>query len=166
MYGDDGVTWREPELVPTPETSIMRPYRNCSYCGSIHPQDLLEFTKREKFVNYKTVYPEVMQHPHMEVADMKYGYPHKIYVTSKVVLFPDHDFVSSTDGKGNVLSRHKGCTPFIKFYTKHLDDPKVSEADFNEVTAMLEELAGIDFTRDAGGLKWRRAQPKIPTTPN
>jgi hypothetical protein len=122
--------------------------------------DLVELLKLETFALNSVPEAERVAMPHMDVADMKYGFPHKIYVHSKRILFPEHDFVVSTNGKGEVLSRRKGCIPFIKFYTKHLDEPEASEADFLAIQALIEDHAGIDFSRDSRGLMWRRAQPK------
>lgn len=43
-----------------------RAYRSCSYCGSIHPEDLLHAMR-----NGSTA----------ERSDFKYGWPHKFYIT-------------------------------------------------------------------------------------
>lgn len=42
-----------------------RPYRTCSYCGSIHPEDLLALIEKGATLGG---------------ADWKYGWPHKFYI--------------------------------------------------------------------------------------
>lgn len=55
-----------------PETFIWRepdhrsPARTCGYCGSLHPEDFAT--------------AEVAQNGRIELADMKYGWPHKAYI--------------------------------------------------------------------------------------
>ena len=47
-------------------------YRTCSYCGSIHPEDLLKI---------------LQEHPTaLTGADWKYGWPHKFYLNGKLGL--------------------------------------------------------------------------------
>lgn len=55
---DEFLTWRAPDH--------RSPHRTCGYCGSLHPED---------FANAR-----VAQGGRIEVADMKYGWPHKVYI--------------------------------------------------------------------------------------
>lgn len=56
--------WRDPETVRE-DGGQGRPYRACSYCGSIHPEDLMKF---------------IAGGATLHGADWKYGWPHKFYV--------------------------------------------------------------------------------------
>jgi len=96
-----------------------RPFRTCSYCGSIHPEDLLQFAAADHPLGF-------------EVADMKYGWPHKVYVT--------------------------GIPPrgHAKFYTEHLRDEGIDDEAFDAVGALLETRTGISFVRREGRLLWAR----------
>jgi len=71
--------------------------RRCSYCGSIHPEDL---------VTLGTVPIQ------LEIADWKYGWPHKVYVTvaGNMLKFYSKHFVDCDDDEAraavnSVLSR-------------------------------------------------------------
>lgn len=57
-FGFQPVTWQRP--------TDARPFRTCSYCGSIHPQDLLEMLQAGDT---------------LELADLKHGWPHKFYTS-------------------------------------------------------------------------------------
>jgi hypothetical protein len=61
-YDAHPVTWRAPELFRQPSA---QPFRTCSYCGSIHPEDLFHALRAGA---------------HLHGSDWKYGWPHKFYV--------------------------------------------------------------------------------------
>ena len=157
-YDDEPIVWRPPEdrIAEDGYPRIM-PWRTCGYCGSIHPDDLLDLVKTEPtpFVPYTTPEQEFVKQPHLNVADMKYGYPHKIYVETFRVIRPEQEFQMGTNFDKTPIMR-KGFRPFVKFYTKHLDSPNVSDEEFLAVTTLIKDLAGILFTREeAKGLMWR-----------
>lgn len=69
--------------------------RFCSYCGSLHPEDF---------------YSLLNECDHAEFADMKYGYPHKIYLNfnnNAMLKFYLKHLIDITDQKtvDNILSR-------------------------------------------------------------
>lgn len=65
--GKSGVRWSPCDVCGKKYSKHRdRPWRSCSYCGSIHPQDLLGLD------------PGTVNRA--EWADWKYGYPHKMYV--------------------------------------------------------------------------------------
>lgn len=49
-----------------------RSFRSCSYCGSIHPGDLMGLVD--------------LHEVRLESADQKYGWPHKFYITGVPVV--------------------------------------------------------------------------------
>ncbi len=149
-----GWSWREP----------MRGahFRTCSYCGSIHPDDLAADFERGA---------------HPEWADQKYGWPHKFYV-QVVNREPDRTFVlgaSTREGGGyrawKDLTRAErkavksdgynkdefvllGCreTHFAKFYTVHL-------ASVGDATRkVIERGCGLAFTFEDGNVRWRAGE--------
>lgn len=87
-------------------------FRACSYCGSMNPLDLLELSKEHDL--------------HFEVADWKYGWPHKIYI------------------RGVNL-------PFAKFYTTHIQD--IHNVD--GLTTLIALKTGIFFEVKPEGLFYR-----------
>lgn len=158
-----GWTWREP----------MRGehFRRCSYCGSMHPEDL-------------AAEPEWRA----EWADRKYGFPHKFYVD-----IPNRDpealfAIGSTSGgiprygslgdggltwigRADLTAEQRAIAErdghdrepyptfvgfgtreshFGKFYTVHLADPAVS----SETKAVIERRSGLRFHFDGGRVSW------------
>lgn len=157
-------TWREP----------MRGehFRRCSFCGSIHPEDLAaEASWRADW------------------ADRKYGWPHKFYVdianrdpdalfvigsttsssppvtgptwTAWEDLTADELAAAKRDGYGDGRYRtptfvYLGKRPahHAKFYTIHLRDADLDSA----VKATIERVSGLAFEfLDDGRVSWRRA---------
>jgi hypothetical protein len=143
-------------------------FRRCTYCGSIHPDDLAAETTGLHKVSW---------------ADMKHGFPHKVYLditnrnpeqrfiigatpTDQPSWGRPEDWVRpdaipegvNTDGWTD-LSRyrwiHIGTRPHhnAKFYTEHLRDPRVSD----EVRDRIHQIIGLrlDWTDD-GRVRWHR----------
>ena len=80
-------------------------FKHCTYCGSIRPEDFYTILKENKCF--------------VELADRKYGYPHKFYI-------------NLTDGR------------MAKFYTRHLIDIK-DEATINEVLDLIREKTKVNL---------------------
>lgn len=124
----DKIVWREP-VIPT--ASILddfpriQPYPTCGWCGGISPKALYELDQRFNFG--RTFIADaggavgINPAPHVELADQKYGFPHKLYVTTHETLWPEMEFVIGKSSTGEVQTR-KGWTPHIKFYNVHLND--------------------------------------------
>lgn len=90
-------------------------HETCSYCGSITPQYFVELCKR----------PEVV----MEVADWKYGWPHKVYI----------------DVPGGA---------HFKFYTIHMIDLEDLEAH----SALVKSRTDVEFFKNPEGkIMWKAA---------
>lgn len=152
-------------------------FRRCSYCGSIHPDDLVaEPSWRADW------------------ADRKYGYPHKFYVEIvnrdperlyvigstnhipepgalgykgwKLVADLSGDDLAALDRDyPPELSKYRPTgtvqlgprpTHFGKFYTMHLADPAVSQETKDEIA----RVSGLKFTfLDDGRIGWE----SVPT---
>lgn len=122
-------------------------YRNCSYCGSIHPGDLLHWLE---------------QGATLQGADWKGG-PHKFYVegipnekAGQLVQVGSESWGELVDGE--YVRREKPtfapapATVPAKFYNEHLlelDDPA-----FARLTEVIFSLTSIRFSRDERGLKY------------
>lgn len=126
-----------------------RGYRACGYCGSIHPEDLLGYIEREEVGR-------------AEMADRKYGYPHKVYVDVRNPLagqLVSRSMSSEPDGKGGYIQaygepRPDGPYTHAKFYTRHLLG--LDDEQFGALTAWLERATGWRFERRDDGMYWQR----------
>jgi hypothetical protein len=159
-----GWTWREP--------SRGEHFRRCSYCGSMHPEDLVTIARGR-----------------VDWADRKYGWPHKFYVhvpnQNPAALFvlgaslqagdyegrpgwvrhedltEEHRAILDRDGwkygdePGGMLQFGTRREHFGKVYTVHLADPMLS----GEVRDQAAELCGLRFTFIEGGrISWEPAR--------
>lgn len=123
--------------------------RRCSYCGSMHPSDVVEALKAGA---------------RMEWADFKYGWPHKIYLDN--IPNPHAGLPESLHGTSTPqgpdwfqLRENFWIAPpqpapaktRAKFYTIHLKDATPEEKEF------IEEHAGIRIRfDDDGGIGWSK----------
>ncbi|MGY6019618.1 hypothetical protein [Streptomyces spinosirectus] len=150
-----GWSWREP--------SRGEHFRTCSYCGSIHPEDLAAEA------NWAA-----------EWADRKYGWPHKFYV-SVPSRNPDQRFVTGattgkdrptydgewvrsdaipedviTDGWQDVAETYGWVVistrpkHHAKFYTAHLADPGPDR----QALETIQRVSGLRFTFEDGRVRW------------
>lgn len=166
-----GVSWRAPgeETDPRYPSPYRETFRTCSYCGSIHPEDLLAV---------------VSQGATLGGSDWKYGWPHKFYVggipnpiagqlytqysycgsPSKEMLATGkweryQDGFSESTGEPKYSYREatstRGCPPtqHAKWYNEHLLD--LSAEAFAVVTPVLLAKAHIEFQMEDGKLKYR-----------
>lgn len=145
----------------------VEPWRTCSYCGSMHPLDLLGFMLRGEISN-------------LGDADWKYGWPHKFYLD---VPNPHAGKLASSGsfggGAGYTLeqmqreypgyinwrgSAHEGWKADVtptpapasmhgKFYSVHLKD--LSEEEFGALQVALAARSGISFERQGEKLLYR-----------
>lgn len=143
-------------------------FRRCSYCGSVHPDDL-------------AAEPEWRA----EWADRKYGWPHKFYVdipnrqperlyvisscggdtppamypsmVARADLTPEQEEAVERDG----YNRPDSWATFFgfghrpmhhgKFYSVHLRDSALDPA----VKRTIEQRCGLEFTFDGNSVAWR-----------
>lgn len=140
-------------------------YRCCSFCGSLHPHDLLEVIKKHEVT--------------LESADWKYGWPHKFYVNGipnanagrKVQCGSRSGPAFDDNGEPNlpdltIIEKMRGrydrkiiddapATCHAKFYNLHFLD-LVDTPQFEELRQAIFERTGIDFNISEGQLAWRR----------
>lgn len=126
-------TWRDPEGI-LDDGYEGRPYRACSYCGSIHPEDLMA---------------ALAAGAKLRGADWKYGWPHKFYVSeipNPLVGQAIKIGSSYKDGVSTPMMGIAGPTTWAKWYNEHLTD--LDPETFAKLAAMLKEHCGIEFSID------------------
>lgn len=171
-------TWRKKGEKLRPDADLPEPFSTCSYCGSIHPEDLLAALQAGATLSG---------------ADWKYGWPHKFYVDN--IPNPNAggmSYFTSTRIAGDVptiaelnkmqeyadtpgyevrtvatgrfseetgkplyelaVFRPEGPTTHGKWYNTHLKD--LSPEAFAVLAQMIEQRAGIRFVMDGGELKY------------
>jgi len=159
----DLTTWRPPREAKQDDPYV-QPFRTCSYCGSMHPEDLLAALRAGAVLS---------------LADMKYGWPHKFYVDNMpnpkagepVVSYsycgrPDEKMLAEggweqyDDGFDSVTGAPKKswrkphpphpapANTHGKFYNVHLMD--LPEPAFNELAVLIEAKSPVRFWREAG----------------
>ncbi len=157
--------WRDKGVKMHQSHDHIQSFRSCSYCGSIHPEDLVS---------------ALAAGATMHGSDWKYGYPHKFYVDGIPNLnagnlvcrsnrtLPrgaaptqdDQERFSDWRLVGVPGSQHwegrnyekDGDLTHGKFYSQHLAD---LDADtFAIVAPLLLTHTGIRFTLDGGQLAW------------
>lgn len=127
------------------EYGVSEPFRRCSYCGSIHPEDLIRL---------------LGEGAELHGADWKYGWPHKFYVegipnkTTEVVAK-----VGSTtkviDGVATTVNT-LGPPPrecFVKWYNEHIQDEGFDDEARSALFSVLES-SGITFQMSGGKLSY------------
>lgn len=161
--------WRPPHVESKlDDYSHDTPFRTCDFCGSISPEDL-----------HGAI---VAGHPiTLDMADWKYGWPHKFYVhgipsgligkprissfTYKTVRVDGKDVQTKEpypplkDGESPPLVK-PGDTAFAKFYTTHLKDrgydPEARAAISRDIWSRSGLLFIVDATERLG---WRCRMP-------
>jgi hypothetical protein len=150
-------------------------FSRCAWCGSIHPDDLIEARRSKKLPNGT------------RWADQKYGWPHKFYVDIADVkgelhwlggwsggLEPPTDeevrargytpIAALTEAERTAceksvldLSRYHGVQVgrrawhHAKFYTAHLNDDRIEDGTKIEIA----RLCGLRFEFEDGRVRWR-----------
>lgn len=134
------IVWHEPEDSPNG-----RPFRSCSYCGSIHPEDLVKFL-------------EAGGEPHQ--ADWKFGYPHKFYI-EKV---PNPRAGEECEMGWRDQKPIMGPAPqylFIKWYNDHLLDAGYDAEAHDKIFDALKP-SGVLFFMQEGKLCYKTQKPGEP----
>jgi len=140
-----GVSWETREAKGSYGVNL----RHCSYCGSLHPEDLLKALENGA---------------KLEMADWKYGWPHKFYVSG--IPNPMVGEIVEMGGKyytENGIRKHE---PFMepapqtltkKFYNEHLID-LTGTPEFDLVADIIRKHSGIKFTINDGKLYYQCGQ--------
>lgn len=124
--------------------------RHCSYCGSLHPEDLLKVLE---------------QGAQLQGADWKYGWPHKFYVdgipnprAGEIVEMGGTYYTN--DAGQQVYEPHMSHAPATlckKFYNEHLVD-LIGTPEFNLVSEAIRKRTGVKFSVRDGKLYYQCGQ--------
>jgi hypothetical protein len=153
---NDEIIWRALETVLQRGIDgypMDQPFRSCSYCGSIHPEDLLKV---------------IEQGATLGGADWKYGWPHKFYIDRIPSGLPFGVDVKVggesgwevVDGKrvrfDKSIMGKTGQFTHAKWYNEHLYDLNTEEfaEAFKAVTDAILTHGHIAFTIDDGKLRY------------
>lgn len=123
------------------------PFRVCSYCGSIHPEDLLAALDAGA---------------ELHGSDWKYGWPHKFYIEN--IPNPNRDAVAEIGMKSYPGPDGEPVHESImgpqgnfnsKWYNVHLTDQGYDEESRAALMKRLSEASGIEWVIDEGKLSYR-----------
>jgi hypothetical protein len=145
--------WLGPEADVRADGYVGQNFRTCSYCGSIHPDDLLTFLK---------------QGAQMHGADWKYGWPHKFYVKNIPHPMEGKEVKQGSEswgeqGPDGIWIRHEepimgiAGKMWAKWYNEHLIDLDVEA--FGRVADALLAHCGIEWFKDEKGIGYRSPRP-------
>lgn len=156
-FGGRPIVWKTSMLRGTvPEGTTCdgpdapQPFRSCSYCGSMHPLDLVAALEAGASLGG---------------SDWKYGWPHKFYVSGipnpnpSVLVFLSARYGGLDEngeprrGPYDVKWREAGPLLNAKFYNQHLSD--LDADSFARVSKLLLERGGIEFSMVEGRLRFR-----------
>lgn len=150
MYPDGKVSFDEPKP-PQLDKLGGGTLRSCAYCGSMHPSDVVAAIKAGA---------------RGELADMKYGWPHKVYFHG--VPNPHEGLLASRSGSNQPQEGYiqvaermwlspptpEPTTTWGKFYTIHLQDATDEERE------VIEAYLNLRFTFKDGGVSWQRIETR------
>lgn len=167
QWPDGLVPWRDaqpPNLTGKPDERETGSLRGCSYCGSMHPADVVVAIKAGA---------------KGEWADRKYGWPHKVYIDG--IPNPHVGMLESRTARSDPppageedkwrkvhrsyntrtgdpeywweeVGKPAAATTSGKFYSIHLQDATPEDR------AVIEEHLGLtfEFTNDGNDVRWKR----------
>lgn len=131
------VRWPKTEIVWTPPRGDDGgPYddrhRTCSFCGSVHPSDLLDVLSAGAEI---------------ETADWKHGWPSKLYV---VIPNPKAGITAVVGrGPGGPIMGAAPQQRHLKFYNQHLVE--LSREAFDVVATLIQAQTDIKFDFNSAG---------------
>jgi hypothetical protein len=139
------IAWRDPSM----SEPYSYPFRTCSYCGSIHPGDLLKY---------------LGEGAHLEGSDWKYGWPHKFYVrgipnplAGKQVAVGSESYPiyacsmcgEEKSGKDSRPSEPCGCCDAARWIVKRREDKKIMGDAPKETFAKFYNIHLADLDPDS-----------------
>lgn len=146
-FSSDGTfPWRKSKPPTVADGSVLKvahPFVSCSYCGSMHPRELVEALNQGATVT---------------IADMKYGWPHKVYVDNAPNRYVGMMEIR-TAGPGDYVGPEVPAPERTqgKFYTLHLKDCTPEQRQ------QIEQAIGLAFTFEGNEVSWK---PTAPLQPN
>lgn len=127
----DDISWRPPAR--NKSGGLRTTWRECSYCGSAHPDDLMRMIADGS--------------ARMSGSDWKYGWPHKFYLHVKNPEADREVEVGATYKDGvSVPMMGKRDDLFGKFYSEHFEDEGFDDEARAALSKAVLEATGIEFT--------------------
>jgi len=139
QYTGDLIAWRAPRIDESGPYSDT--FRTCSWCGSIHPEDL-----------YNAMKAGVAR---LGGSDWKYGWPHKFYVYGIPNPKAGQTVEIGSSYENRVNTPIMGAAPqflHAKWYNEHLTD--LSPECFSAMAELLHNKSRILFTKKDGKLAY------------
>lgn len=136
------IVWSQPRHPTSDSGPVVESFRRCSYCGSIHPEDLLRV---------------LADGARMHGSDWKYSWPHKFYVEvpNRVNPAVEVEIGARYDGSAKKTPIMGTIEWFhAKWYNEHLHDEMDNEARA-ALLAAIEKHSGIRFEVEGDKLKYR-----------
>jgi hypothetical protein len=133
--------WREPDSSREP---YGYPFRTCSFCGSIHPEDLMAYLESGV--------------AGLDGSDWKYGWPHKYYVEGIPNPLACRMVKMGSRTEGGITTAIVGAAPqttHAKWYNAHLEDEGYDDEAREKLFALLKEHGGIEFGIGERGLFYK-----------
>lgn len=136
----DFLFWRpavKADIANDPQNHSIHSYASCGYCGSCHPIELAAAIR----AGYAAA----------DLADWKYGWPHKAYANIAEVFVGEPEIKSSLYSKGVTTfaaPERAGATRYVKFYTEHLQDATPEDRE------TIERALGYHFKFEDGAVRW------------
>ncbi len=137
-------TWRAPEPTRPPYGQT---FRTCSYCGSIHPEDLVRVVEAGAKLGG---------------SDWKYGWPHKFYVDNipNPLAGQTVEMGSRSQSVNGAVTTEPIMGPapehtMAKWYNDHLEDSGYDDEALKKLTETLSMHAGIAFEIRDGKLHYK-----------
>lgn len=140
-HGDDWKRFRQRwawrSHLPDERYPQGEPFRTCSYCGSIHPEDLLKALDSGATLGG---------------SDWKYGFPHKLYLYN--IPNPHRDELAEIGQRSGPNEEGEIIYESImgpqgdfnsKWYTIHLQDTGYDEEALQALLSRLTEASGIEW---------------------
>jgi hypothetical protein len=143
-FGGSYAQWRKPETEIRADGYLGKTFRTCSYCGSIHPEDLIAYLEAGATLHG---------------ADWKYGWPHKFYVQNipnplagQRVKVGSRSWMEDGERKEEAMYGDAPKFQHGKWYNEHLLD--LDEATYIKLRELILKHADIEFNRENGGLRY------------
>lgn len=130
---------------PTPDA--MKWFRQCTWCGSLHPEDLIIAIERGAVLSS---------------ADWKYGWPHKFYLDRIWNPTPNVHVLRSARYKDDKISDvvwGPAGELHAKWYTTHVSDEGYDDDAWGRLTRVVSDKTGIAFVRGVEGVMWLKQPP-------
>jgi hypothetical protein len=136
IYSSPDSAWRAPW--PDDGGPYAYTYRTCNYCGSMHPEDLAKALEAGAEI---------------DMADWKYGWPHKFYVMVPNPKAGQECRIGSSGQENTPIMGKAPATVHAKWYNEHMAE--MEPAAFERVSNLIFARTAIKFSMVGGRLMFQ-----------